>query len=727
MPDFEPQNPPVIRAGPQPEPSQLPAHGLDLRTLLHVLIEKAWVILLFMVIAVLLATGYISRAPILYSSTATLEVEQQEQKIIRIEKGYSQEGDLRSLDVLQTIAQTLKSRAMLERVIDTNNLASDPRFVGLMKEAPTRERIVLALSKMVDVRLRRGTRLIDITVVHTVPEITDRIANSLVAEFKKQNEEQHTSVSEVANQFLLQESERLKKKLADSEAALQSYREKTGAVSLDDRQNTVVAKLKELSTRVTEAKSMRIKAESDYAQLERLGTNVQDLLVLAVVAHDPKVMEIQMTINKLDSELANLRQRYKEKHPKYGQAVSQIEEWRDTFTNAVRNVPQTVKASLDAAKAAELELEKALRAQETAALELDKLAIQYKALSREVDSDRAMFEAVLGQLKQTSVTKEAQPNKVRVVQQGYRPERPFSPKKLQIMALGFLGGIFAGILAALGLHSMDHSFKTVDQVEEVLQMPVLGAVPVMREVRTTKSQLIVSDDPKCAGSEAFRTLRTSLTMLGKAEERRVFLFTSAVPQEGKTFTSLNYSASLAQQGLRTLLIDCDLRKPSVEEYFGVAGARSVGVTDYLTGQKKFEEILQTSKLDKLLYISGGTTAPNPAELIAQGGFPGLLAEALRHFDRVIVDSAPIHAVSDTLLLVPHVQTVCVVARAARTPRKAIQRAIHLLRNAGAPLAGVVLNRLPRRRGPGYGYYYYSPYYDYSYYGKYSKKGVYGAK
>ena len=578
---------------------------------------------------------------------------------------------------------------------------------------------------MTDVRLRRGTRLIDITVVHPVPELTKLIANSIVEEFKGQSVEQHTSTSEVANEFLMQEANRLKEKLQKSENELQAYRERTAAVSLDDRQNTVVAKLKELSTRVTEAKSARIRAESDYAQVEKLGTNVQALMVLPVVANDAKVVEIQMTVNKQEGDLANLRQRYKEKHPKYLQALSQIQEWRSAFTNAVLQVPQSVKSILESIRASEQALSEALTKQEAAALDLNKLSIQYNVLARDVESDRALYEAVLNQMKQTSVAKQAQPTKVKVVQSAYRPEKPFSPQKTKILGLGILGGLFCGVLLALGLNALDHSFKTVDQVEDVLGMPVLGVVPVMREARHAKGPILVSEDPKSAGAEAFRTLRVSLSMLGKAEARKVFLFTSAVPAEGKTFSSLNYSASLAQQGLRTLLIDADLRKPAVQDYFGSNGDHG-GVTDYLIGQKKFGEIVQTSKLEHLSYVTAGTTAPNPAELLAQGGFAGLLDEAVKHFDRVVVDSAPIHAVSDTLLLLPHVQTVCFVARAAKTPRKSIQRAIYLVQKAGGPVAGIVLNRLPRRGGVGYGYYYNS-YSDYSYYGKYSKKGVYGAK
>lgn len=718
-------SPEAFEPGMTPPSSGHPSsgHELDLRTLFYVLLERAWVVLLLAVAGLLLAAGYIKRAPVLYSSTATLEVQQEEQKIVKMDRAMDRE-DLRSLDVLQTIAQELKSRSLFERVIDTNHLGADPRFVGLMNGAPSREILAGALSRMTDVRLRRGTRLIDITVVHQVPELAQLIANSIVTEYKEQSVEQHTSTSEVANEFLLQEANRLKEKLQKSENDLQAYRERTAAVSLDDRQNTVVAKLKELSTRVTEAKSARIRAESDYAQVERLGTNVQALLVLPVVANDAKVAEIQMTMNKQEGDLANLRQRYKEKHPKYLQALSELNEWRSAFTNAVLQVPRTVKSTLESIRASEQALSEALTKQETAAIDLNKLSIQYNVLARDVESDRALYEAVLNQMKQTSVAKEAQPTKVKVVQSAYRPEKPFSPQRTKILGLGILGGLFCGILLALGLNALDHSFKTVDQVEDMLGIPVVGVIPVMGEATSAHGPIILSEE-KSAGAEAFRTLRVSLSMLGKAEARKVFLFTSAVPAEGKTFSSLNYASSLAHQGLRTLLIDADLRKPAVQDYFGTNGDHIGGVTDYLTGQKKFGEILQTSKIEHLSYVCAGTTAPNPAELLAQGGFPGLLDEAVKHFDRVVVDSAPIHAVSDTLLLVKHAQTVCVVARAGKTPRKSIQRAIYLLQKAGGPVAGIVLNRLSRRLA-GYGYSY-SSYYDYSYYGKYSKKGVYGAK
>ena len=700
---------------------------LDLRALCNVLLERAWLVVLVTVVALLLAVGFLNHATPLYSATATLEVEQQEQKVVFMDKAVPQE-DLRGLDIMQTIAQTLKARSLLERVLDTNNLANDPRFLGPTQEPVSREGLVKALTKRIDVRLRRGTRLIDVTVVHPVPAFTEKIANSVVREFMERNAEQHASSAEVANASLVHEAERLKKKLQDSENALQAYREQTGAstLSLDDRQNTAGDKFRDLSARLAEAKSARFKAEADYAQLKTLGANIDALMVLSLVANDPKVVEIQKNINQLVSDLANLRQRYKEKHPKYIQAVSEIEEWKATLTNAVLKVPQTAKAAVETAKAAEDALAQALKKQEADGVELNKLQIRYNVLAREVESDRALYESVLSQMKQTSVTKEAeQPAKVRIVTPAYLPEHPFSPNRFKILLGGVLGGLFGGLFLALGLNALDHSFKTVDQVEMMLHLPVLGAISILREVRKSGSPLIISASPHSAGAEAFRTLRTAVTMLGKAERHRSFLITSALPGEGKTFTTLNFAASFAQQGLRTLIIDCDLRKPAVDNYLRNGTPPGPGVTDFLIGQKKLDEVLCPTELDKLFYIPAGTTAPNPAELLAQGGFAELLQAALRQFDRIVIDSAPIHAVSDTLLMVRGVNTVCLVVRAGRTPRRAVVRSIKLLRNAEAGPSGIVLNRLPRRR-LGYGYYYYNPYYDYAYYGKYSRKGVYGA-
>lgn len=229
----------------QPEETFAPRSVLNFQNLYHVLLDKLWLIAIFLVIALLLAAGYLQRAPRLFSSTATLQVEQGDQKVISIQK-VSQE-DLRGIEVLRTIEQVLKSRALLERVVTSNGLDKDARFVSLNQRSPSREQMADSLAGIIDVRLRRFTRLIDVTVVHTNPQLAALIANSLIREYMKQNLEQYSDASQVANEFLVEEARRLKNKLEESEHALHAYREKTKSVSLEQRQDIVNPKLKELS------------------------------------------------------------------------------------------------------------------------------------------------------------------------------------------------------------------------------------------------------------------------------------------------------------------------------------------------------------------------------------------------------------------------------------------------------------------------------------------------
>jgi succinoglycan biosynthesis transport protein ExoP len=702
-----------------PEENFAPKSAFDLQTIYHAVLEKLWLIAIFVVVALLLAAAYLHRAPNLYSSTATLMVEQGDEKVVNIQK--VQQEDLRGLEVLRTIEQVLKSRALLERVAIANNLDKDPRFVpqGVVL---TPAQVAGILDQMIDVRLRRFTRLIDVTAVHTDPQIAATVANSLIKEYMKQNLEQYSASSQVANEFLLEEARRLKKKLEQSELALHAYREKTKTVSLEQRQDIVNPKLKELSVRLTEANSKRLDWEAKLAQVKELGTNVEALLVLPVVAADPTIVNIQASIVHAESDFANLRQRYKEKHPKYIQAASQIEEWKNSLSDAVKKIGQTVQSSYESAVVAEKELEKAVREQEAIALDLNSKLIDYNVLSREVESDKMFYDSVNQRLKETSLTKELPSNVIRPVQDAAVATAPFSPNKRKVMLMGGLAGLLFGIFLVIGLNALDRSIKTVDQAEETLGLAVLSAIPEIKEIKKEGHSLVVAEDARSAGAEAFRSLRTSLRMLGREEDRRTFLFTSALPAEGKTFCAANYGLCLAQQGLRVLLIDGDLRRPAVENVLLGKKTGKAGVTDYLTGQKPLAEIIQNCGHENFSFISAGTTAPNPAELLAQRNFDSLIDEALLTFDRVIVDSAPVHAVSDTLVMLNRIQTVCLVARACKTPARSSLRAIQMLQKANALPAGVILNRLPRRRGPTGSY---DPYYDYSYKGQYADKGVYG--
>jgi polysaccharide biosynthesis transport protein len=707
---------------PEPQPAVRPALApratMDLRTVYHALLEKLWLILLCFVISAVFTAAHLQRAPRIYAATATLQVEQQEEKVVKFEK--VQQEDLRFLDMLQTIAQTISSRPVLERVVQEHNLTQ--LFTSPQGIEPSKDEAVSMLGKMVDVRLRRGTRLLDVTVASTNPGLCEKLANSIIKQYIRFGFEQQSASSQIASEFLLEEAQRLKKKLQESEGKLQAYKEEVKSISLEDRHDIITSRLKELSQRVNEAKIARTRIEVDYAQVQALGTNVHDLLILPAVANDATIANISMTLSKLQNEFSNLQQRYKEKHPKYIQAQGQVKDWGDTLTNAVLKIAQTIQATYENAKNGESALDKSLHEQEALAMELSKQGVQYNVLQREIESDRTLYDSVLTRLKETTMTKDLQADKVRILQFATTPRQPISPNTQKVLMMGLVGGLAIGIALVLGIRSLDTTMKTVDQVEEALHLPVVTAIQYLPEVRNPKKQLVVQEHAQSSGAEAFRSLRTAVSMLGRQEARRTLLFTSAVPQEGKTFCSVNFALCLAQAGLRTLMIDLDLRRPSVERTLTGKRGETAGVTDFLTGQKPLSEIIQATQNANLFYISAGTTAPNPAELLAQGGFAGLLEEVLRKCDRVVVDSAPIHAVSDTLLLVDHVQTVLVVMRAGKTPWKATSKAVDSLRKAGAPIGGIVLNGI---KVPKFGHYGYDTYYYYSYHKGYGHKGVYG--
>jgi capsular exopolysaccharide synthesis family protein len=225
------------------------------------------------------------------------------------------------------------------------------------------------------------------------------------------------------------------------------------------------------------------------------------------------------------------------------------------------------------------------------------------------------------------------------------------------------------------------------------------------------------EDPASSLAEAYRTLRVSLSMLGPEEERRVLLFVSAVPEEGKTYSSLNTAVVLAQQGHRTLLVDADLRRPSLHKALQAGVQMPIGLTDFFSGNSKLQEVIQQTDIENLFLLPAGRRAPNPAELLSSSDLGKLIEQLLKKFDRIVIDSAPVNAVSDTLVLAPHAHKTILVIRAGKTHRKAIERGLLLLRKSGAKLAGFVLNRLPTGRAASYYYYYYGD--------KYEKDSAYG--
>jgi succinoglycan biosynthesis transport protein ExoP len=656
--------------------------GIEFQEILHVLLEKVWLIVICIIGGGALGGAYITRSPRIFASREVIQVEQQAPKVINIQEVTPEE--LQSNDIVKTIEQNLVSLTLFDRVAKENNLPGDGgQLVG-----------------RVTAKIRLGTRLIDIIAEDQQPEMAQKIAHSVVKEFVRMNLETRTVSTEAAGDFLIAEAQRLKAKLEKSEQALQSYKEQTQAVSLEDRQNITVEKLKDLNQRVTEAKTERLRLESDSADVEKFHSDCERLGSISSVAAQSALVEFKKGIGAQEAAVVALSERYRAKNPKLIQAQNQVENLQARLPAEIARAARAVVASYEASKNTEQKFEEALREQEQAALSLSKLSIPYNVLVRDGDSDRALYQSVLKRMKETDVTRGLEQNNVRIVENASLPKSPVRPDKFRILLLAIAGGLVAGLGLSFGLNAIDSSFKTVDKIEKVLGLPVLGAIP-----RNTGDAVTVFQDATSAAAESFRSLRTSLSLLGKADHRKVTLFTSAVPSEGKSFCAINHAISLAQQGLRTLLIDADLRRPSVAATL-LRKETLPGLSDLLAGQATLDRTVRDADEEHLFILPAGSRAPNPAELLGRSDFGALIAEAATKFDRIVIDTAPVNAVSDTLLLVEHVHSVCLVVRAGSTSRKAVLRASAALTSAGHGPVGAILNRLTARNGIGY-YYHYS--------------------
>ena len=691
---------------------------IDLLGIYYAFRGQAWLIAICALLGLLAGALYVWRAPVVYEGQAVIQVDQTERRVVKID-GIGTDN-FESTEALKTLEQNLSNWKLLERVARNPKLGLTPAALGLGSHggaAPSEGEIIYKLSKGISVSLIRGTRLISIKADAADPRVAGALPNVILEEYQAAQFEMHNQMASEANRFLLFEVKRLSAKLQASKQALQDYREQTQAVSLEESHNITDARLRELNAKVTEAKGTRLRLEADYAQVKALAGKKPELLLnLASVASATAVIDQKRNVTAQEAELANLSQRYKWKHPKYIQAQSRLEELRAGLSRAIKVTAEDLGNSLESALATEEKFEEALRQQEGKSLELGRLAMEYETLARVVKTDTALYESVLTRLDETDVTKSILPETLRLVTPSTTPPVPAKPRVKLALALALLAGAVTGVGIALARIAMDRSLHTVDQAEKFLDLPVLGSVPRDPARIKTEADLPVVRESHGAAAENFRTLRTSLALLAPPMERRTSLFTSALPGEGKSFCAANYAIALAQQGLRTLLIDADMRLPALDQLF-FDSKPHIGLADVLLNQAALSKAVRAGREPKLFVLTAGLRPKQPAELLAGPRFTELIREASLEYDRVVIDTAPVNAVSDTLLLVCSVQMVILVVHAARTPRKAVARACQKLSDAAAPIAGLVLNQLPVASGRDY-YYHYSP-------GGYGE-GVYGA-
>jgi succinoglycan biosynthesis transport protein ExoP len=599
-----------------------------------------WLLGLILLVTMSIALLYLHHATPYYRATTVLQVEQEQQRVFKSDSTGDTADDLKSDDSLKTIEQNLQGFGLFMKVASDSDIAGDPNiYTGISRGGRPLTTLDLAaiIQENTRVSLRRGTRLIDISVDHPVPSVAQELSRAIAQEYIDQSGELNLVASTGAERQLTKDSERIKDKLQKSEDALATYQE---ALLLKDR-----------------------------------------------ISDQQRILDA-------------LQQRYRAKHPALIQARALMAELVLDFDREVKKIRTNSSLESGFWEQRDENLH-GLSPQDRVQTELQLVEARTNVLDGEVETERSLFNNVLKQGSEATMNKQAAPTEVLIVGEPALPQKPVRPAKKVILLIGSAGGLVLGLGLIFFLNALDSSFKMAEEVEQYLGLPVLGALPQVASKKGpldspvkdhARDNIVLVSDPGSIAAESFRSMRASLGLLGKSTERKSFLFTSALAGEGKTFVSCNYAVSLAQQGIKTLLMDIDLRCPAVHQFFGLENKK--GLVDHVSRGLALDQAIYKDVVPNLDVLTPGSRCPNPAEFLSGTGFADTLKEALTKYDRIIVDCSPINLVSDSLLVVANVQSVVLVVRAKSTPRRDAKFALTTLQRANVQPVGVVINAIP---------------------------------
>ena len=561
-----------------------------------------------------------------------------------------------------------------------------------------------ALIGRIQVMPLQGTRLVDLYFDAADPAFAVRAVNVLAEEYVEQNLELRLQNIDKTLVWLTAELQKQQAKVTSSEQALADYRSAQNAISLDDRQNIVVARLNSLNESVTRARTTRAQKEALYNQVRSVDPASDAILHVPAVAASQAVIEVRTRLTGLEADRARLTSRYGPQHPEMVKLEGQIQQARQQIGAEAAKVVQQLRSDYQAALAEERSLSGSLEEQKTAAMDLDRKSASYSVLEREAETNRQVYQQLLQQEKELRVISNSRANNVQIMDRadGAGQIAP-TPRRDWMMAM--LLGVVLAVGLALGVEYFDDTIKTPEDVSHRLKLPLLGIVPA---VRGDKLPVLTGPVPHDLG-EAFRSLRTSLVFTSAGEGPRVIAVTSTQPLEGKTTTACNLAAALALGGARVLLIDADMRRPGLHKAMGMHN--TVGLSHLLVGQARVRDAVQRTTEPNLFVITAGRVPPNPSELIASERMKAFLLKLKSGpFEWVVIDTPPVLAVTDSVILSQLVAGMVFVIGAEMTRRMHAERALETLAHGKPHIFGAVLNRVDFDANK----YYYSRYYGYQY-------------
>jgi capsular exopolysaccharide synthesis family protein len=535
-----------------------------------------------------------------------------------------------------------------------------------------------------------------------------------------------------ASDWLSKQLVDLQMKVETAQEKLVNYQKEHEILGIDEKQNITTQKLDELNKELTAAESERMDKESVYTLVQSADPDTATAAAIgsetggAGSSSSSLLEKLREQRADLRIQVAQLSTQFGPAYPKVSQLTNQLKEVDAQIQLELKKIVARVRGDYMAAAQRESMLRAAMDKQKQEANKLNESAIQYSILKRDLETDRTLYEGLLEKLKEAGVTAGLRSNNFRIVDVARTPTEPTEPNVPRNLSFALALGLSTGIGLAFLLEGIDNTVRTPEQAQAISALPSLGMIPLGSKVASETTigkklslasskeavELVTQSRPQSQMAESYRALRTSLLLTSLGAPPKTILVTSALPQEGKTTTSINTAIVLAQKGTRVLLIDADLRRPSIHKTLGM-GPRT-GLSNVLTGNATLQQAtVRSSILPSLFVLPAGTPPPNPAELLASANMKDVLAELREQYDHIVVDTPPTLSVTDAVVMSTRADAVVLVIRSGQTTKQALRRARDLLMQVNARISGVLLNAVDLT-SPDY-------YYYYEYQGKYGSR------
>lgn len=652
--------------------------------LLGVVLRRGWIVVLFAAVGAAALYAYAGRLPKTYRATGSVYVSSQAPLVLDIRAVAPEET--RDLEQMRSVEQGMSASTLLMRVIEVNRLAEDPAFAP---QGASQQALLGKLAGRVNIELRRGTRIIDLQVDDTDPARAKRLVESLVTEYEKWTNDRQKAITQQASEGLAREEERLRGRMEASARELQEFRETHPVPGLEGTESgsPVRDALVTLSAQLTEVTAARLRLESESEAFAKFDPSDPEALAgLESSERGTEVLAQVRAIRQKETDFGRVKERYMYKHPVFREISKEITLLNANLAETVRTAGQALEQRYRVAKENEIKLASEVALARGNAVDAEGIRQQFRGMSRDAEGDRALHDSVARRLRETSLAASVPASVLRWEGNPLLPEKPHSPRKIVFAAAGTFAGFLGGMVLLAGLGMGDRKTRDPAAAARATGVPLLATLP---RIAHAKDGMVLMSDPSSPGAEAFRRLRAILAPPPGSNTARTVLFASARAGEGKSFCALNYASSLAMQGHRTLLLDADLRRPGLSRQHLAESADDSGLGGYLDGKIDPADACFTTALPNLYMLSSGPMRADAAELLAGTRFPSLLEDAYRWFDRVVIDSPPVLAVSDVLAITRYADRTCLVVRGS--DRRELKHAADLVRSAGGTLVGFVWN------------------------------------